>query len=100
MPDVNVFLHDGFPRVWPPVVVIDATETRITFHNCTAKKMRVSLNLPLASGNKQFDVGSRGNDEVLVNVGKAAKGESDYDVYCDESSERARGLSHPIIIIR
>ena len=105
MPDVDVFLSQGekgrhgLARVWPPVVVLSRQDPDITFHNCTADEMTVTLEIPV-SGDKRFVVDSGQSKQAIVEHSKAPRGETLYEVICAESGERARGLSHPIIIIR
>ncbi len=106
MKHVDVYLshreedRPGFARVYPPAVAVDGTDAEIEFHNCTADKMTVTLEVPVA-GENPFDVDPGTSKRTKVLVGSVPdKGESRYTVYCKESGERARGLSHPIIIIR
>ncbi len=106
MPDVDVFLSQsevdrpGLARVWPPAVAVSKTDPVITFHNCTADKMEVTLKVPVVGGGQTFDVDSGTFRKATVDITQAQRGETRYSVYCTESRERARGLSHPIIIIR
>ncbi len=102
MPDVDVFLHDGFPRVWPPVVAVGGQDTKISFFNATGADMKVVLTgVPLPEGVPKEVTVKKGGPvkDVAVDTTKAQGRTFEYDVLCGPAG-LARGLSHPIIIIR
>ncbi len=102
MPDVDVFLHDGFPRVWPPVVAVGGKDTKISFFNATGADMQVDLTrvpqLPPDSPT-EVTVPAGAVKVVTVDTATADGPKFEYKVDCGPAGH-ARGLSHPIIIIR
>ncbi len=102
MANVDVFLsHGGFPQVWPPVVAVGGRDKTITFCNATGADMKVDLTLvPLPSGSPKEVTVQAGAPvkDVDVDTTTAHGMTFEYDVHC--AAGLARGLSHPIIIVR